>query len=290
LYDLSSEFDVIESAALFIHSSFGTGPELASSGTNGPSIFPTTSLGVRVRTILGSRFVWQAVVLDGVPGDINDNQGTQIRFYDDQGVLIASEAAMLWYEAEGEQASMMRLRRRRVGRGWGELPYKLKLALGAWGYTAKQPLLASSNPDRPEKGHGHPGLYILVDIDASAWDPLGSRDVALFARAGVADGDTTRFAGYVGGGIVYTGLFPFREQDQLGFAVAAARNGNGFERAAENDGMQTKNFETALEWTYRLQLTPWLALQPDIQYVIHPGGIAGRNAAVVAGLRYEVRF
>lgn len=290
LYDLSSEFDVIESAALFVHSSFGTGPDLGLSGVNGPSIFPTTSLGVRLRMVLGSSFVWQAVVLDGVPGDPNDSKGTQIRFHKDEGLLIASEAAILWYESEAEEVPTMRSRRRRVGRGWGDLPYVLKLALGAWGYTAKQPLLASPDPDEPVKAHGHPGLYVLADYDASAWSPLDSGSMALFARAGVADGDIGRFAGYVGGGIVFTGPFPSRAEDEFGFAVAAARNGQGFERSTKNDGMKTKDFEIALEWTYRLQLTPWLALQPDLQYVIHPGGIAGRNPAVVGGLRYEVQF
>jgi porin len=290
LYDLNSEFDVIESATLFVHSSFGTGPELGLSGANGPSIFPITSLGVRLRTVLGSRFVWQTVVLDGVSGDPDEDEGTHVRFDEDDGLLIASEVAFIWSEPDATEIPMMRMRRRRVGRGWGNLPYVFKLALGAWDYTAKQPLLASPDPEAPATGHGHPGLYVLVDYDASAWDPLDSHGMALFARAGIADGDIGRFSAYVGGGIVYNGPIHSRAEDQLGFAVAAARNSRGFERAAENDGVDTREFEIALEWTYRLQLTPWLALQPDLQYVVHPGGIAQRNAAVVGGIRYEVRF
>jgi porin len=234
--------------------------------------------------------VWQAVVLDGVPGNPNDDEGTHIRLRKHQGVLIVSEAAVVWYETEADDAPMMRSRRRRVGRGWGDLPYALKLALGAWGYTAKQPLLASADPDAPVKAHGHPGLYVLADYQALAADSLVPRGMALFVRAGVADGDVGRFAGYVGGGITYSGITPSRPHDKLGFAIAAARNGSGFERAAKNDGMKTTDFEIALEWTYRLQLTPWLALQPDLQYVIHPGGIEGRKGAVVGGLRYEVQF
>ena len=47
-YDLNSEFYRLQSAGLFVNSSFGTGPELGQSGQGGPSIFPNTSLGARL--------------------------------------------------------------------------------------------------------------------------------------------------------------------------------------------------------------------------------------------------
>jgi carbohydrate-selective porin OprB len=46
-YDLNSEFYRLQSAALFLNSSFGIGPEFSESGVEGPSIFPNTSVGVR---------------------------------------------------------------------------------------------------------------------------------------------------------------------------------------------------------------------------------------------------
>jgi porin len=48
LYDLNSEFYTLQSAGLFLNSSFGMGPEFAQSGVEGPSIFPDTSIGTRV--------------------------------------------------------------------------------------------------------------------------------------------------------------------------------------------------------------------------------------------------
>jgi len=47
-YDLNTEFYRLQSAALFMNSSFGIGPELAQSGVGGPSIFPNTAVGTRV--------------------------------------------------------------------------------------------------------------------------------------------------------------------------------------------------------------------------------------------------
>ena len=69
LYDLNSEFDVIETAGLFLNSSFGIGAEYGSSGRNGPSIFPATSFGARLSGQPVQSLFIRGAVLDGVPGD-----------------------------------------------------------------------------------------------------------------------------------------------------------------------------------------------------------------------------
>lgn len=48
LYDLNGGFDVIETAAPFLNSSFGIGHDVSQSGENGPIIFPTTSIAARL--------------------------------------------------------------------------------------------------------------------------------------------------------------------------------------------------------------------------------------------------
>src|SRR5271165_4879756 len=48
LYDLNSEFYRLQSAGLFLNSSFGIGPEFSQSGVEGPSVFPNTSVGMRI--------------------------------------------------------------------------------------------------------------------------------------------------------------------------------------------------------------------------------------------------
>lgn len=49
LYDVNSEFYANESAGLLIAPAFGIGSELAATGPNGPSIFPSTALSARLR-------------------------------------------------------------------------------------------------------------------------------------------------------------------------------------------------------------------------------------------------
>ena len=48
--------------------------------------------------------------------------------------------------------------------------------------------------------------------------------------------------------------------------------------------------EAVVELTYQYALTPWLQLQPDLQYIIHPGSSAALKDAFVQGVRAGVRF
>jgi porin len=68
------------------------------------------------------------------------------------------------------------------------------------------------------------------------------------------------------------------------------RNGSPFKQEAAAASLTPADAEIALEWTYRAVLMPWLALQPDFQYIIHPGGLISRPNAVVIGLRSEIGF
>ena len=63
-YDLNSEFDAIEPAGLFLSSSQGVGPDLSQSGAAGPSLFPQTAFGVRLKRRLGRAASLRAAILD----------------------------------------------------------------------------------------------------------------------------------------------------------------------------------------------------------------------------------
>ena len=43
-------------------------------------------------------------------------------------------------------------------------------------------------------------------------------------------------------------------------------------QAATGTPMPIQNFEAAVELTYKMQLTKSWSFQPDLQYIIHPGG------------------
>lgn len=108
-----------------------------------------------------------------------------------------------------------------------------------------------------------------------------------FAQLGLGDGRVNQIGGYLGGGLTLTAPFPSRAQDALGLAVAAARNGSHYERAQAAAGAAAAG-ETTVELTYLAQLGSWLTVQPDVQYVVHPGGTGAARNAVVVGLRVAV--
>lgn len=46
--------------------------------------------------------------------------------------------------------------------------------------------------------------------------------------------------------------------------------------------------ETIIELTYRADIAGWLMIQPDIQYIQHPGMDRGTESAWLIGLRFQV--
>jgi porin len=278
-YDLNTEFYRLQSGALFINSSFGMGPELALSGRAGPSIFPNPAVGTRLDFKPGPNIVWRAAVLDGVPVD-RGGGGIHL-FAPGDGVLLVAEAALL---SRPDTAGERRQRRFQIGRGPAR-SYTGKLAIGAWYYTARFPdLVDTIATGSPVQHHGSGGGYLIGDQTLWSARAGAAGSLTAFVQLGLGDGRVNQIGNYLGGGLTFTGLVPGRRQDELGWGVAAARNGSHFERAQLVTGNSAAS-ETTLQLTYLAQLDSWLMVQPDIQYVIHPGGTRETRSALVLGLR-----
>jgi porin len=278
-YDLNTEFYRLRSGALFINSSFGIGPEFSQSGVAGPSIFPNTAVGTRIEFKPSSNVVWRVAALDGVP--VGRAGGVSRVFAPGDGALLVGELALLAHPATTE---LPRQSRMRIGRG-ASRAYTGKLALGVWYYTAQFPDLVATVPTgQPVQHRGSRGAYLIGDQTVWSAGGGGPGAVTAFAEVGLGDEQVNQIGSYLGGGLTFTAPLPSRAQDELGLAMAAARNGSNFERAVRARGGQATG-ETTMELTYLAQLASWLAVQPDVQYVIHPGGTQARRNAVVLGLR-----
>ncbi len=96
---------------------------------------------------------------------------------------------------------------------------------------------------------------------------------------------------YFHAGLVYKGLIPGRDTDQLG---AAFGYGNysadkiDAENAAGNPVHQT--YEAVMEIDYRVQLTRFAFVQPFWQYIIRPNGTGSVANANILGLHMGVTF
>jgi porin len=261
LYDLNSEFDAIETGAFFLHSSHGIGPEYSQSGRNGPSIFPTTGLGLRLAAHPHRDIVARAVVLDGVPGNPGDPDGTHLSLRSDEGALMAGE---LDYATE-HLAS-------------------LRLAAGAWYYTATTDDLVDVDTSGTAVRRNNHGGYLLAELGRlSAPSTAGSStSFSVFTRYGFASRDVNRFAHYFGAGAVLRGVLG-RSGDQVGLAVATAVTSPKFRRTAAST-----RAEIAWELGYRVSLARWLSVQPDVQVIINPGTSPSVGAALAMFLRVNL--
>ena len=90
--------------------------------------------------------------------------------------------------------------------------------------------------------------------------------------------------------MVFAGPIAARAQDELGIAFSQAHFGAPYRAAMAAAGTPSTASEFALEASYRAALTPWLSVQPDLQYIINPGGDRGLRDALVFGLRTQLAF
>jgi porin len=77
----------------------------------------------------------------------------------------------------------------------------------------------------------------------------------------------------------------------MGLALAYGLLSNdAISSTAQTQGTSLSQNTFDIEFTYQLQLTQWFTLQPDIQYVIHPGMTQTLGNALVVGLRTTIIF
>ncbi len=283
-YDLNSEFDHLHAADLFLNSSFGIGPELSQSGQGGPSIYPDTSVGGRFAIKPAEGIVIRGAVLDGVPVE---RPGGREVFAKGDGLLLVDEVALL--SRPSQTGEPRRPHRFRLGREAQLPPYEAKLAIGVWHYTARFPDLSRAQADgTPVTHRGSSGAYVIGDTVVSKGS--GGSELRAFGQAGLGDARVDRFGGYTGGGLDLAGAIPGRPDDEIGLAVARAWNGSHYLDLQESMAQPVSRAETTVELAYLAQVTSWLHVQPDVQYVFRPSSDPRIPDALVVLLRVELSF
>lgn len=244
--DSNADFCAAELAADFANCSFATVPNVPM------TTYPDAGLGIAA---FARTLPWLEVgagVYDG------NAIGT------DAGFATA-------FDGEGGGFQIVELRARPGGGG----AYRC----GLWRHT-EDVLQITDEASYHQYSQNH-GLYLEVDQPlrrgADGADPAGP---GAFFQYGWAPGDRNEIRHYFGGGLAWHGTLQGRGADVAGIGVASAHLCRQLRWMAGITG------ETTWEAFYRAQLTPWLAVQPDVQYVVNPGG-AGENA-LAAGLRVDI--
>lgn len=271
LYPIDSEFQVVESAGLFVQPPYGAGPDIAL--TRGPSIFNNSAFGVRVKWELAELGVYaMGAALDGIPGDPEHPKGTHIRFEAGDGGMQIVE---IGYRPSAAPASPST-----------ELPESFaKLSLGFWRYTAKVDDLVDVGADGAAKLRRSTGWYALAE--KTLWR-RGASNLTGFIRLGGTDGDSTAIERFFNVGGRARGLFPGRADDLFGLAHTRGDISGKFRFSQVAVGIDASAAESATEITYRIQAAKWLAVQPLVQWYRYPGADRAVPDATVIGVRVEV--
>lgn len=293
-----SEFVISDYSGLFINGTFGWPAFAYMNIPEGGPGYPMGTLGARLALNPVDWFTFQSAVFQGnvFAQDVN-RHGFRWSLEAETGYTFLNEAHIRWNQREEETG----------------LPGQLKA--GTWFQTGN-----SADALAESTGSGNSGYYLILDqmlyrepgesapagltkddktvLDAKGGKsfkapvPLEKSDQGLgwFGRIAFTPADRNFVGFYFDTGITYKGLLPTRDNDTVGVGIGYAQLSNGARSSLADEGASPTGAEIVLEFTYQAEITPWLVVQPDLQYIINPGGSSGLNNALVVGGRASVTF
>jgi porin len=294
------EFLISEYAVPLVNSTFGWPAAVGLNLPSGGPAYPLATPGVRGRAGIADGLTLMAGVFNGDPvgpGSADpqrrDPSGTAFRLSDDVFAI-----AELGYEVSEAKRPSGLSGTYKLG-GWyhgGSFPDQ---RVDATGLSLADP--ASSG--QPAVRGTNFGLYAAVDQMLWRHAARHGEWIGGFLRLAGSPADRNLVDFYVDAGITANGIIPGREYDIVSFGLAYAgisrdaRRLDRDTRAFTGTDVPLRDFEAVLELTYQAHIAAWLIVQPDLQFVVHPGGhaaVPGGTAAipdaVVAGLRTVIRF
>lgn len=293
-----AEFVISDYAALFLNGTFGWPAFMYMNLPEGGPGFPVGTLGMRLAVEPVSWFRFQTAAFQGnvYAQDVN-NHGFRWRLDAQNGFFFLNEAQFRWNHRDNETG----------------LPGQLKA--GAWFHTAE-----FAEPDSDSFVRGNYGFYLILDqmlyrepakiventdaerksgksilsksdgANVATAEQKSEQGLGWFGRIAFEPQDRNFIGFYFDSGLTYKGLIPTRDDDTLGVGFAYAQLTSGAKDAAVNEGSVGVRSEMVLEATYQAQITKWLSVQPDLQFIIHPGGTQDLDNALVIGGRLSVTF
>jgi porin len=243
LQDMNAEFASSDIASLFLNSSFGVHSVISDNIT--APIFPLTSPGITFCWATSERINIKTALYRGSPIDFEANPyNIKWSLNHLNSLLWVNELQYMW---TGSQ----------------ERNNVLKAGVFFHQHSSENDVVNSETGNKLTHDYG---FYLVGDHKVYS---TGNHELSIFYQLGLSPRNDN--FGYVGAGSTYTGLFSKKGADVLGLAVA--------------DGMLTKERgrdEITFELTYKVQISDQIYLQPEMQYVVHPGGtdLQLKNATV----------
>jgi porin len=252
--DANTEFSVVDNGLEFLNSSSQVSPTLFLFPTT-PDPMPSVNVFLTPNESFYASFgTYYSNRSEGFGNFSGSPQDVQMS---EHGAFLIGETGLRWQHAP-------------VLEGDGNLK------LGVWDHTGRFIQFDGSQK------RGTYGYYVI--LNQTLWQPAVERESDRGLRTFLVYGRTQKTINnidwHIGGGIVLTGLFASRPDDVTGFGPQYAH--------ISGEAGLPQSYELAMELFYKVQIIPWAALMPDLQYIIHPGG--RHPDALVGTLRLIVNF
>jgi porin len=278
-FTADTEFVRTAYSGQFLNRSLGWPALLAMNLPGGGPSVPLATLGIRLALRQTDWLTLQSAIFQGnVYNQEANPHGFRWNLNAANGFFLLTEAQMRWNHRESEAG----------------LPGQFKI--GFWTITGDgaDPLAASTNSPNY-------GGYLLMDqmlyreptlADGKAQPSSlkSSQGLGWFGRIGFAPPDRNIVDFYFDTGFVYTGLLPTRDFDVLGLALAYGQISTAASRIPTFRDSYGDGTQCVIELTYQAQLTPWMTIQPDIQFIISPRSHLNFDNAIILGGSVNIRF
>lgn len=249
--EANMDFAWVEHGGEFINSSAGFSPTIPL-----PS-YPDQDLGV----VLGTAPIpWFSMNLGAYNGNPDGSRSLRGAFLDLAGPMIVVEPAF-HYGLLGSRHGHIRA--------------------GGWFNGTDVDSPDENDPDPETYGEAY-GWYLSWDQELWREHPEDGEDaqgIGVFGQYGWAPPDRSAAEHYVGVGIRWEGMIPHRDEDVAGVGVFHVR--------FSGEAKLEKGSETVVEAFYVVRLLGCLFLEPDLQYVMNPGGTTNPDALAVS-LRFGI--
>ena len=268
-----TEFFSSQAASLFLNGTFGAFTLFGANFNDAPA-YPAASPAVRLDVMPVSFWDFKAAVFAPDENSENYTHGTDFGIDARDGALFVIETSYLLNQSPNDRGLIGSYR---LGAFIQRGDY------AAWGSQAENAL----DPANPLHHGTNHAIYGVADQELFK---NGQVTVEAFARGGFAAASYSFVDNYFDAGFNFIGFVPNRITDVAGIAIARSGISRQFSEGQRLQGNPGSTSETAIEATYKAQITPWWSIQPDIQYILNPSGVIGSRNAFVLGLRTMITF
>jgi porin len=299
-----TEFMTAKYTDVFTNASLGWPAGFSLNMPSGGPSPPLAAMGTRLRADVTDNLTLIGGVFDGDaagPGpddpQLRDRYGVNFRVNDPP--LVLAEAQFLWNGKKGDPGLDGKFK---IG-GWRHFGTFTDERFTASGVSMANP----ASGGVPANLSGDFGVYSVFEQKIYRVGQDDDRGIGIFARASYSPPDRNIVDLYADAGIEFIGLSESRPKDKFGIAAGYARV-SPWAQALDTDFRNlngatwpTRSYEALVTAVYQYEVRAGWTLQPNFQYITHPGGGAtnplginppGRvlKDAAVFGLRTVLKF